>query len=123
MKSTMSDRLMAFIKHTGLRDNEFAKQIGSTKQEISNWKSGQRISLRRIGEMLEGFPALNGHWILTGKGNMLNTDEDGNFIQKPKCDNPECISLIDNLESELKNVKEKIIQLQDEKIEWLEKNK
>jgi hypothetical protein len=119
MKSTMSDRLVTFIKYTGLLDKEFANQIGSTKQEISNWKGGQRISLRRIGEMLEAFPVLNGHWLLTGLGNMLNTDNNSDS-NKPRCENPECLLLIAELEEKISILKEKVMQLQSEKIQWLE---
>jgi hypothetical protein len=130
MKSTMSDRLVAFIETTRLLDKEFAQKIGSSKQEISNWKAGQRISLRRIGEMLEAFPNLNGHWFLTGQGKMLTTGTNEEIEKKRICQDPDCIMRINNLENELNNLKGKVMELQAEKIEllaekikWLEKKK
>ncbi len=116
MEVTMSERLKKFVTHTELSGSEFAISIGSTKQEISNWMNGSKMSLRRIGDMLKVYPQLNGHWFLTGVGAMLVdgvAEPEIETIDKVKKDNLK-------LKEEIGDLKERIIKLQEEKIQRLE---
>lgn len=118
----MSDRLSVFIEHTGLKDNEFGKKFGASKSQISDWKSGKKISMNKLGDLLEVFSELNGHWLLTGEGKMLNTAaNEVNEDEQDYCNDENCLKIIKKLRAENDELKKSIIQLQQEKIKWLEK--
>lgn len=117
MKTTLAERLREFIIYTGLTDKDFAMRFGASKQEISNWTRGVRMNLGKMGDMLEAFPELNGHWLLGGHSEMLiSSVKNGKEVQNVEHDKESQI-IIDKL-------KDQIIELQKEKIEWLmEKNR
>lgn len=70
-------RIQAFIRHLGISNNEFAKQIGDSSAKISQVTSpgGKnpdfRISL--LVKILARYPALRTDWLLTGDGPMLKS--------------------------------------------------
>lgn len=67
----MNQRLENIIEYSQLSKSDFAKKISATKQEVSNWCGGTRISIRRIRDILSTFPLVDGHWFLTGEGEMI----------------------------------------------------
>lgn len=114
----MNQRLIDFIEHTGMNKSEFATEFGATKQEVSNWCGGTRMSIRRISDMLGQFPMLNGHWFLTGDGEMLNYS--GQSVTKKEKSFKNDSEEIEFLKGKITELEEMIIQLQGEKIVWLE---
>ena len=120
MEGTISQRLRRFIDYTGKTDKEFALQFNATKQEISNWLNGTKIGVIRIGELLKAYPELNSSWFLIGKGNMLNPEYKIEIEQINHCNDILCINEKEKYRKLIEELNQKVIQLQQEKIEWLE---
>jgi transcriptional regulator with XRE-family HTH domain len=122
-RNTIGKRLQLFIQSTGLQDNEFARKINATKQLVSDWKNGKPIPLSRISSIIEVFQNLNSHWLISGNGNMLleGTVSDG-YINTNLCTDPVCLKQRDELQRKLNERTEQLFILQQEKIEWLQKN-
>lgn len=120
-KLTMSERLRAFIEHTGLSISDFGKRIGATKQQVSDWVGGRPIPMARLKLIVDQFSELNTHWLISGNGNMIlgkSSSVSESAIQN--CSDPECRAEIDRLKIEIEEKNSLIIQLQNEKIKWLE---
>ena len=120
MELTIHERLKKFIDFKGLSNTAFGKPFKASRSEISNWCNGTKMNVYRISEMLEKYPELNGHWFISGKGNMLND----NGTYKPIieiCLNPECILERQLLMEKNQELSATIIELQREKIESLKK--
>lgn len=116
----MNQRLDEIVKYTQLSKIEFAQRIGASKQEVSNWTSGTRISVRRIKDILDAFPKLNGHWFMTGEGKMcLDEERGGKYFEKEE---PEEKSL-EFYKKRIVELSEKLIESQEENIRLLKKNK
>lgn len=116
----MSDRLRSFIQSTGLNDSEFAKKIGATRQQVSDWKNGRAIPLGRISDMIDCFPEFNSHWLLSGQGNMVSgLEKTGEGEAINCCLDPVCIQEREHLKQKIDELKEQIIQIQRENIECL----
>ena len=118
MELTVHQRLKKFIEYKKISNTEFGKPFRASRQEVSNWCAGTKMNVYRIGEMLEQYPQLNGHWFLTGDGSMLN---DGTASKKRIniCQNPDCLIEIEKLRNKTEELNEMVIELQQEKIEWL----
>ena len=122
----MSDRLRLFIDHTGLKDYEFGQKIGANKQFISDWTHGKKIPLTKIGDMLRVFPELNARWFLTGIGEMLNYKNGEIPVSKNKLTltrEKHTDKEFEELQSENKELLKKLVELQQEKINWLQSEK
>lgn len=120
----MPERLKAFIKHIGLKPAEFAREIGASRAQVSDWCNGKKMSLVKIGDMLELYPELDGHWFLTGEGNMLQDSEEStnNKVANKNGFQKNSEEGINELKETIKKLQEEIIELQREKIKWLEHN-
>ena len=117
MENTIRNRLELIIKYVGKNKSEFAQDIGATKQEVSNWCSGTRMSLRRIKDMLDCYPQINGHWFITGKGtiNIRASGEELVLIPNEKKDES-----IEYYKEKVAALSDKLIKCQEEIIELLE---
>jgi len=131
------NRLIAVLNHLGCDKNtsRFAKTLGVNSQNISNIYNRQTIpKLNLVAKVAVIYPdAVNYHWLLTGKGEMLRhnvfveankgnkdivTEEDKNYRDKAQEQlNTYLLQLQEKdqtiiaLQNELSNAKEKTIQL------------
>jgi hypothetical protein len=137
------NRLIAVLNHLGCDKNtsRFAKTLGVNSQNISNIYNRQTIpKLNLVAKVAVNYPdAVNYHWLLTGKGEMLrqnvfvegNSDKkdlvtDDYNLYKSKAQeqlNTYLLQLQEKdqtiiaLQSELNNAKEKTIQLLEKHLE------
>jgi hypothetical protein len=137
------NRLIAVLNHLGCDKNtsRFAKSLGVNSQNISNIYNRQTIpKLNLVAKVAVNYPdAVNYHWLLTGKGEMLrhnvfveanseNKDlvTDDYNLYKSKAQeqlNTYLLQLQEKdqtiiaLQNELNNAKEKTIQLLEKHLE------
>lgn len=137
------NRLIAVLNHLGCDKNtsRFAKTLGVNSQNISNIYNRQTIpKLNLVAKVAVNYPdAVNYHWLLTGKGEMLrqnvfvegNSDKkdlvtDDYNLYKSKAQeqlNTYLLQLQEKdqtiiaLQSELNNAKEKMIQFLEKHLE------
>ena len=118
MELTIHQRLKKFIEYKELSNAKFGEPFKASRQEVNNWCVGTKMSVYRIGEMLDEYPQLNGHWFLTGNGNMINGGvtpiENINVCRKT-----DCISEKEKLRNKIDELNAMIIELQKEKYELL----
>ena len=74
MEDTVKERLISFLKKMNISQKKFEVSIDVSNGYVNNIRQSiqpdkiQRISLR--------FPNLNTGWLLTGNGDMLNTEKE-----------------------------------------------
>jgi hypothetical protein len=109
---------------------EFAKILGERNTATSNWVSGSReVSLGVIKKIIEKFPQVSTHWLLTGEGEMLRPSVNQNNIEGDNIQGHTVTvnkSHADKLLDLLKTKDEQLIKSQeqiDRLIGLLEKNK
>lgn len=135
-------RLIAVLNHLGCDKNtsKFAKSLGVNSQNISNIYNRQTIpKLNLVAKIAVNYPnAVNYHWLLTGKGEMLEysnlmgtggphnlvTEDYKNYKEKEQEQlNTYLLQLQEKdetiiaLQSELNKAKEKTIQLLEKYLE------
>lgn len=69
---TIKERIEIFIKHQGIRRSAFEKSCGFSNGYTRNLK--ENPSATKIEDILSVYPELNRVWLLSGEGEMLNTD-------------------------------------------------
>ncbi len=69
METNIKERLIAFIKYTGLSQAKFEKRIGVSNGFINNMRKS--IGVEKLENILREFPDLNREWLLYGEGEML----------------------------------------------------
>jgi transcriptional regulator with XRE-family HTH domain len=63
-----TERVIETAHKSGLKDIDFARRIGATKQQFANWKSGsQGVPEKYILKIIEEFPTVNARWLDTGE--------------------------------------------------------
>ena len=63
-----NERVVEAAHKSGLKDIDFARRIGATKQQFANWKSGsQGVPEKYIVKIIEEFPTVNARWLVTGE--------------------------------------------------------
>ena len=72
MESTVKERLITYLKKKGIGRNKFEAAAGISTGYITNLKSTPGAN--HLVKILTAAPDLNKDWLLTGKGEMLNTD-------------------------------------------------
>ena len=73
---TISIRLSEFLKAKNIRQKELADIFGITRQAVGHYVKGRaKLSLEFFIVLIEKYPDLNANWLLTGKGNMLNSNK------------------------------------------------
>lgn len=65
----MKERLLEFVRHTGMPVYQFEKVCGLSNAYIKNISKG--IGADKLEKILNQFPELNRTWLLTGNGDML----------------------------------------------------
>lgn len=71
MENTVKERLKYFLRIKGITYEDFGKAIGVATAYVSNIRKG--IQPDKIAKIQESYPDLNIEWLLTGKGEMLNS--------------------------------------------------
>jgi hypothetical protein len=69
MKSTVKERLIAFINYLGMSKNAFENACGLSTRYVSNISAS--VSPDKLKQISLKFPELNIEWLLTGQGDML----------------------------------------------------
>lgn len=69
MKSTVKERLIAFINYLGMSKNAFENACGLSTRYVSNISAS--VSPGKLKQISLKFPELNVEWLLTGQGDML----------------------------------------------------
>ena len=69
MKSTVKERLIAFISYLGMSKNAFENACGLSTRYVSNISAS--VSPDKLKRISLKFPELNVEWLLTGQGEML----------------------------------------------------
>ena len=82
----MPERLNLIIRHLDISIYAFAKNIGITQQTFSNYLKGRIPSADVVEKIVERYPEINCHWLITGKGEML-IENKNQIIENIKNDN------------------------------------
>ncbi len=69
---TTKERLLLFLKHLGVGQSAFERQVGISNGYISSIK--ESIGSGHVQKIASKFPELNTEWLLTGNGEMLKSD-------------------------------------------------
>lgn len=77
-KRLMLNRIKEHYKFNS--DSDFAKYLGITPQNLSNWKSRNTFDAELIYTKCED---INPEWLLTGKGEMLKKDPEKKTPEEP----------------------------------------
>ena len=73
MEATVKERLIAFIKSIRFTQKEFCESIGVCRSYVSTIR--QSLAPEKLAAISAQYPELNIEWLLTGKGEMLNSDK------------------------------------------------
>lgn len=122
MGKTVQERLLIFQAYSGLKDREFGRFVGLSESFIATVKRGHDLNLNSLSKVLHTYPNLNLIWLITGKGNMLLSDQKRQFTDQPEVavQEPEMryldkelqyISKINELEVEIKTLYKVIRQM------------
>lgn len=72
----LSERIQALIDYSGLNVTQFAASVGfTTPQAVREMLKGRTkmLSHKSYELLMSAFPEINGTWLLTGEGSMLNS--------------------------------------------------
>lgn len=84
METTAKERLITFIKHKRLSQRRFEIMCGLANGYVNNIR--QSISREKLERISANFPELSELWLLTGKGEMLKTEQpkpDDDYVSLP----------------------------------------
>lgn len=95
---SLKERLLHFIEYKGITVQLFEKTVGLSNASVS--KMGNNTRRSTIDKISNSFPDLNTNWLLTGEGDMLNTE---NKVKS--------LSMIIDNEEDLKEALDKGIKL------------
>lgn len=74
MEQTVKQRLSLFIKHKGISQRSFERNVGVSNGFVNNIL--RTIGADKLQKILYAYPEINQTWLLTGEGPMLNEDSD-----------------------------------------------
>ena len=78
------ERLKQFIDYKGVTISAFEKSIGMSNASFGkSLKNGGTIGADKLGNILHTYPDINLRWVITGEGNMLNSDQPENAADAP----------------------------------------
>lgn len=73
MKQSVKERLMSFLNYKGLSQGRFERLVGFSNGYLDKLRHAPSVGKTQI--IIETFPELNRTWLLTGEGEMLNSDK------------------------------------------------
>lgn len=74
MAETIKDRLKQLAQLKGLSIRAFEETCGLGRGNISNMNQGGSIGSDKLSKILDTFPSIDMHWLLTGRGEMLSSE-------------------------------------------------
>ena len=110
----ISEELTNFFKNKGLSQTDVANMLGTSPQYICAIFSGRKSIGKKQAVKFEELFGLSASWLLTGKGNMLNTPvhaEEGSVQVMGNASNVNAGKTIDSLVELLKRKDEQIDRL------------
>lgn len=82
---TVKDRIIAYIKYTGISQKKFEETVGISNGYVNNVKASPSSTV--LQKIFGAYPELNKDWLLTGEGPMLASDLSGSVHQQSSGDN------------------------------------
>lgn len=73
MESTVKERLKQYLRINRITQEKFCNSVGVAPTYVSNIRKG--IQPDKLTRIQECYPDLNIEWLVTGRGNMLNTPQ------------------------------------------------
>lgn len=71
--TALKNRTIQFLEHLGIGQKAFEKKVGISNGYVNNM--GESIGSKILNKINNTYPELNTDWLLTGKGEMLNSTE------------------------------------------------
>lgn len=81
-KITIKERILTFIESEGIKKNAFFQETGI---QASNFKGKNILSQPgsdMLVKILSIYPKLSAEWLMTGRGNMLSSDNGDNAVRQ-----------------------------------------
>lgn len=114
------ERIAYFVEKKGISLNSFSQRLGVSNSYFSKMiKNKASVGSNIIENILRIYPDLNTRWLLTGEGNMLNTNNNIEGIDKSELPTGPC-QQCEQRERVIAS-QAKTIALLEDKIESLEK--
>lgn len=108
--SSFISRLDEYMRYAGLNDNKVTKEAGLNIGVLNKArKRDSAISADNIEKVLYTYRDINARWLITGEGEMLNTDTNNNQ------DNVSFAELINSYRLDIKELNNRIQELEKEK--------
>lgn len=82
---TVKDRIITYIKYTGISQKKFEETVGISNGYVNNVKASPSSTV--LQKIFGAYPELNKDWLLTGEGPMLTSDMSGSVHQQSSGDN------------------------------------
>lgn len=82
---TVKDRIITYIKYTGISQKKFEETVGISNGYVNNVKASPSSTV--LQKIFGAYPELNKDWLLTGEGPMLTSDLSGSVHQHSSGDN------------------------------------
>lgn len=73
MEMSVKQRLVAFIKYNKISQRQFETNVGLSNGFVNNISKG--IGADKLQKILSVYPKLNQKWLITGEGDMLNSEQ------------------------------------------------
>ena len=81
---TVKDRIITYIKYTGISQKKFEETVGISNGYVNNVKASPSSTV--LQKIFGAYPELNKDWLLTGEGPMLTSDLSGSVHQQSSGD-------------------------------------
>ncbi len=63
-----NERVLEIVRREGMNYSDFARRIGVSKHQFSNWKNkNQSVPEKYLVAIIEQFPDVNARWLITGE--------------------------------------------------------
>jgi len=118
MEDNFISRLYKYMEYAGLNENKVRVQCGLSQGAINTAKKRNKgLGYENIAKILYVYKDLDARWLLTGEGEMLNserTPSDSELIQFLKKQNNELLEKIEQLNRELGDKERQIAEMKKE---------
>ena len=114
------DRFLQYLDYKGITENKATVDCGLSKGLINQAKNGKSdLGNKAVEKVLIFYQDLNKVWLLTGEGEMLNSDQPkDSMAEQPEPDT----SLVEYLKRKVAELEGKVEKLTDEKADLLQQN-
>lgn len=102
-KENIYDRIEMILDYKKIKKGQLAKRLDISNGQISGMLKGSDFGISKLIAIVELFPEINGHWLLTGKGDIL--------IKNSSQNQKELKSEIERLSRELAESQKDVIYL------------